>query len=74
MPAALEITSGKNAISVVITTRGASPAPSVTTMIGAMATMGVDWITTSQGITVRDSRSDRVMPTASGSAMAMATA
>jgi hypothetical protein len=35
--------------------------------------MGVDWITTSHGSSVRDSSGDLVMPTASGRAMAMAT-
>ena len=41
-------------------------------MMGAMATMGVDWITTSQGMTMRDSKGDLVMATAKGSASAMA--
>ncbi|MNW11577.1 hypothetical protein D3C71_2090680 [compost metagenome] len=47
-------------------TRGSMPAPSVTTMMGATATMGVDWITTSQGMTMRDSSAERVIATASG--------
>jgi hypothetical protein len=33
----------------VITTRGRSDAPSVTTMIGATATIGVDWTITRIG-------------------------
>src|SRR5579885_848771 len=72
-PVAAEITSGKKAMSVVITTRGSTPAPNVTTMIGAIATIGVDWMTTSHGSSVRASRRERVMPIARGSATAMAT-
>ncbi|MNY24497.1 hypothetical protein D3C86_1582160 [compost metagenome] len=72
-PSAVDTTSGKKAIIVVMTTRGSTPAPSVTTMIGATATIGVDWITTSHGMTMRDSSGERVMATASGSARQIAT-
>ena len=39
----------------VITTRGSVSAPNVTTIIGAIATIGVDWMMTMSGETVRDS-------------------
>jgi hypothetical protein len=48
-PVTVETTMGKNAIKNVITTRGRSDAPSVTTMIGATATIGVDWTMTRMG-------------------------
>ena len=73
-PRAVETTSGKKAISVVMTTRGSRPAPRVTTMMGATATMGVDWITTSQGMMIFESSCDRVMAMASGMASAIASA
>ena len=41
-PVVVDTTIGKNVIRKVMTTRGRSDAPSVTTMIGATATIGVD--------------------------------
>ena len=41
-PVTVETTIGKNVIRKVMTTRGKSDAPSVTTMMGATATIGVD--------------------------------
>ena len=41
-PVVVVTTMGKKVIRKVITTRGRSDAPIVTTMIGAMATMGVE--------------------------------
>ena len=48
-PVVVETTSGKKVIRQVITTRGRSPEPSPTMMIGAIATTGVDWTTTRIG-------------------------
>ena len=48
-PVAVDTTIGKKVMRQVITIRGASPAPSTTMMIGAMATTGVDWMTTRSG-------------------------
>ena len=70
----MPITSGKKAIRVVITTLGRWPAPRVTTMIGATAMIGVDWITISQGNRMRESSRELVIATASTKASTIATA
>ena len=49
MPAAIDSTSGKNATRNVTTTRGSSLLPKITTRIGASATLGIDWVSTSSG-------------------------
>ena len=49
MPAAIDNTSGKNATRKVTTTRGISLLPKITTRIGASATFGIDWVSTSSG-------------------------
>ena len=73
-PVTVETTIGKNAIKKVMTTRGRSDAPSVTTMIGATATMGVDWMMTRIGYSVRDSKRQLTSATASGIDTTIATA
>src|ERR1043166_7983156 len=52
IPAAIDSTSGKNATRNVTTTRGDSLLPKMTTRIGASATFGIDWVSTSSGYTV----------------------
>ena len=49
MPAAIESTSGKNATRNVTTIRGSALLPKITTRIGASATLGIDWVSTSSG-------------------------
>src|ERR1700692_3434216 len=73
-PLVVETTSGKNVIMQVITTRGSVSAPNVTTIIGAIATIGVDWMMTMSGETVRDSSRDFTIITASGMLIANDTA
>ena len=68
----VETTIGKKVIRNVITTRGVSPAPRTTIIIGATATTGVDWITTSSGYKVRESNSERASITATGIETAIA--
>ncbi len=48
-PVTQDTTMGKKAIRKVMNTRGRSPAPITTTMIGATATMGVDCTITNSG-------------------------
>ena len=49
MPAAIASTRGKNATRKVTTTRGSSLLPSMTTRIGASATLGIAWVSTRSG-------------------------
>jgi hypothetical protein len=48
-PLAIKITSGKKAIRNAASTREISPAPTRTTMMGAMAALGIDWVRTRSG-------------------------
>src|SRR6478736_2440826 len=65
-PEAIESTSGKKATRNVTTTRGSSLVPRTTTRIGARATLGIAWVSTSSGYTAAATSGEEVRTTASG--------
>ena len=65
-PVVVETTRGKNVMRQVMMMRGIIPAPSVTTRMGAIATIGVDWMMTSSGTMVRDIKGELTSTIAKG--------
>src|ERR1700704_6284796 len=73
-PAVVVTTIGKNEIRNVIAIRGKSCTPRMTMMMGATATIGIEWIATTIGKTAREKVSEETKRIASGIDTTTATA